>query len=85
MTFHVVSPYAVIDYINFRRQVAEQTMLSQGQFDYPYVRQFADAATYIYPLRQFLLYDMGLPLGLLGLGGFVWAARKSGARSIPTG
>ena len=48
----VISPYAFIDWQQFRQQVTEQTMLSQGQLDYPYVRQFADATPYIYPLRQ---------------------------------
>jgi YYY domain-containing protein len=76
IAFTVVSPYTFIDWKEFRQQVTEQTMLSQGQLDYPYVRQFADATNYIYPLRQLLLYDMGLPLGLLGLAGFVWAASK---------
>ena len=76
LTFLVTSPYAIIDYTNFRRQVDEQTALSQGKLDYPYVRQFADTAPYLYPLRQLLLFNMGLPLGLLGLGGFVWACAQ---------
>src|SRR5262249_14399981 len=76
LTFLVMSPYAVIDYTTFRRQVDEQTALSQGQLDYPYVRQYADAAPYLYPLRQLLLFNMGAPLGLLGIGGFVWACAQ---------
>ena len=76
IVYTLVSPYTFLDWREFNQQVTEQTMLSQGQLDYPYVRQFADATNYIYPLRQLLLYDMGLPLGLLGLAGFVWAASK---------
>ncbi|HEU5347439.1 MAG TPA: DUF2298 domain-containing protein [Ktedonobacterales bacterium] len=76
IAFILVSPYTFLDWREFQLQVTEQTMLSQGQLDYPYVRQFADATNYIYPLRQLLLYDMGLPLGLLGIAGFVWAASK---------
>ena len=79
IVFTLVSPYTFLDWKEFQQQVTEQTMLSQGQLDYPYVRQFADATNYIYPLRQMLLYDMGLPLGLLGLlglAGFAWAASK---------
>lgn len=75
-SFLLVSPYTLIDWRNFQAQVTEQTMLSQGKLDYPYVRQFADTAPYVYPLRQLLLYDMGLPLGLLGLAGFGWALRR---------
>jgi YYY domain-containing protein len=76
LIFLVVSPYAIIDYANFKRQVDEQTALSQGQLDYPYVRQYADTAPYLYPLRQLLLFNVGLPLGLLGIGGFVWACAQ---------
>ena len=76
LAFLVVSPYAIIDYANFKRQVDEQTALSQGLLDYPYVRQYADTTPYLYPLRQLLLFNMGLPLGLLGLGGFVWACAQ---------
>ncbi|HET8907150.1 MAG TPA: DUF2298 domain-containing protein [Ktedonobacterales bacterium] len=76
VAFTVTSPYTFLDWKEFHQQVTEQTMLSQGQLDYPYVRQFADATNYIYPLRQMLLYDMGLPLGLLGLAGFAWAVSR---------
>lgn len=76
VAYTLTSPYTFLDWKTFQQQVTEQTMLSQGKLDYPYVRQFADATNYIYPLRQLLLYDMGLPLGLLGLAGFVWAASK---------
>ncbi|HEY1390484.1 MAG TPA: DUF2298 domain-containing protein [Ktedonobacterales bacterium] len=76
IVFTLVSPYTFLDWKEFQQQITEQTMLSQGQLDYPYVRQFADATNYIYPLRQLLLYDMGLPLGLLGLAGFARAASK---------
>jgi YYY domain-containing protein len=76
IAFTLVSPYTFLDLREFQQQVTEQTMLSQGQLDYPYVRQFADATNYIYPLRQLLLYDMGLPLGVLGLAGFAWSASK---------
>jgi YYY domain-containing protein len=76
IVYTVTSPYTFLDWKAFQQQVTEQTMLSQGQLDYPYVRQFADASNFIYPLRQLLLYDMGLPLGLLGIVGFFWAASK---------
>ena len=66
----------MIDYATFKRQVNEQTALSQGELDYPYVRQFADTAPYLYPLRQLLLFDMGLPLRLRGLRCFVWTCAQ---------
>ncbi|HEV2236541.1 MAG TPA: phospholipid carrier-dependent glycosyltransferase, partial [Ktedonobacterales bacterium] len=74
ITFMVTSPYTLIDWTNFIQQVNEQSALSRGQLDYPYVRQFANTTPYLYQIQQLLLYDMGLPLGLLGLAGAVWAA-----------
>lgn len=76
ITFLVTSPYALIDWKNFIAQVSEQTALSQGKLDYPYVRQFAGTVPFVYQIQQMLLYDMGLPLGLLGLGGFAWALSR---------
>ena len=51
-------------------------MLSQGKLDYPYVRQFANTTPYLYELRQMLLFDMGVPLALLGLAGIIWATTR---------
>ncbi|HEV7128643.1 MAG TPA: DUF2298 domain-containing protein, partial [Ktedonobacterales bacterium] len=76
LAFVLTSPYVLIDWPTFSAQVREQTALSQGQLDYPYVRQFAGTTPYVYETQQLLLYDMGLPLGLLGLAGFVWAAAR---------
>jgi YYY domain-containing protein len=76
LVYLAASPYTLIDLATFQQQVGEQTALSQGKLDYPYVRQFADTAPYLYPIRQMLVYDMGLPLGVLGLAGFGWAAAR---------
>ncbi len=76
ITFLVTSPYAIIDWKDFYSQISEQTALSQGKLDYPYVRQFAGTIPFVYQIQQMLLYDMGLPLGLLGLGGFAWALSR---------
>jgi YYY domain-containing protein len=76
IAFLVTSPYALIDWKEFTTQVSEQTALSQGKLDYPYVRQFAGTTPFVYQLQQMLLYDMGLPLGILGLGGFAWALSR---------
>jgi YYY domain-containing protein len=76
IAFMVTSPYTLIDQVHFIQQVNEQTALSRGTLDYPYVRQFAGTTPYLYQIQQLLLYDMGLPLGLLGLAGAAWAALR---------
>ncbi|MFI5274564.1 MAG: glycosyltransferase family 39 protein, partial [Ktedonobacterales bacterium] len=72
----LTSPYTLIDWPNFIAQVREQTMLSQGQLDYPYVRQFAGTTPFVYQIKQLLRFDRGWALGLLGLAGFLWAATR---------
>jgi YYY domain-containing protein len=76
LTFAVTSPYAFIDSTTFWQQINEQTMLSRGQLDYPYVRHFAGTKPFVYQLQQMILYDMGLPLALLGLAGLAWAVSR---------
>ena len=76
IAFVVTSPYALIDWNTFIAQVSEQTALSQGKLDYPYVRQFAGTTPYIYQLQQMILYDVGLPLSALGLAGVGWAISR---------
>ncbi|HET9111918.1 MAG TPA: DUF2298 domain-containing protein [Ktedonobacterales bacterium] len=76
LTFLITSPYVLIDWKEFIAQVSEQTALSQGKLDYPYVRQFAGTTPFLYQLQQMLLYDMGIPLGTLGLAGLGWALSR---------
>ncbi|HKV83514.1 MAG TPA: DUF2298 domain-containing protein [Ktedonobacterales bacterium] len=76
IAYLLTSPYTLIDWKNFQLQVNEQTNLSQGKLDYPYVRQFAGTTPFIYEIRQLLLYDMGVPLGVAGLAGFGWAVSR---------
>ena len=76
VTFIITSPYALIDWTDFYAAVTQQVDLSRGQLDYPYVLQFTGTTPYVYEITQLLLYDMGLPLGLLGLAGFGWALSR---------
>ncbi|MDE3228880.1 MAG: phospholipid carrier-dependent glycosyltransferase, partial [Chloroflexota bacterium] len=55
VTFLITSPYVLIDWKEFIAQVSEQTALSQGKLDYPYVRQFAGTTPYLYQLKQMFL------------------------------
>lgn len=76
IVYLLTSPYTLIDWQAFQHQVNEQNALSRGQLDYPYVRQFANTTPFVYQIEQMLLYDMGLPLALLGIAGFCWALTR---------
>ncbi len=76
LTFIVAMPYALIDLPDFRAAISEQSALTQGTLDYPYVRQFAGTMPYLYELKNMLLYDLGVPLALLCFVGCIVAARR---------
>ncbi len=69
LTFMLAMPYALLDLPDFRAAISEQSALTQGTLDYPYVRQFAGTTPYLYELKNMLLYDLGVPLALLCFGG----------------
>jgi 4-amino-4-deoxy-L-arabinose transferase-like glycosyltransferase len=72
LVFLVAMPYALLDWTNFREQVAMQGDLVRGLLDLPYVRQFAGTMPYLYEAQNMLLWGMGVMLGLAALVGFVW-------------
>ncbi|MCP4399181.1 MAG: phospholipid carrier-dependent glycosyltransferase [bacterium] len=69
LVFALCSPYAILDFNEFYRQVKEQSDMVRGITQPPYVIQFEGTPKYWYPLQQVISYSMGLPLGLLTLGG----------------
>ena len=69
LVFALCSPYAILDYTEFFRQIKEQSDMVRGITQPPYVIQYEGTPTYWYPLQQLLSYSMGLPLGLLCLVG----------------
>ena len=80
LTFMIAMPYALIDLPDFQAAIKQQSDLTTGMLDFPYVRQFAGTTPYVYELKNMLLYDLGVPLALLGLVGCIvvawWAWRN---------
>ncbi len=72
VSFLLLEPYALIDWYRFGQAVGQEAAMSQGWFDFPYTRQYIGTVPYVYQARQILLFAMGVPLGLLGLGGLLW-------------
>ena len=72
VSFLLLEPYALIDWYRFGQAIGQEAAMSQGWFDFPYTRQYIGTVPYVYQARQILLFAMGLPLGLLGLGGLLW-------------
>ncbi|MHB0858527.1 MAG: glycosyltransferase family 39 protein [Anaerolineae bacterium] len=65
--FVVFQPYALIDLGTFVSSLLREGGMVRGTGDIPYTRQYIGTAPYLYPLRQLLVWGMGVPLGAAGL------------------
>jgi len=72
LVFLLLEPYALIDWYHFGQGVIQEIAMSQGWVDFPYTRQYAGTLPYLYQARQILLFAMGVPAGILGIGGLLY-------------
>ncbi len=73
--FFLTSPYALLDWENFRRPVLEvQGRMVRGIDDVPWTRQYRGTTPYLYFIDQQLTWGFGLALGGVALAGALWAA-----------
>jgi YYY domain-containing protein len=75
-TFVAVMPYAIIDFETYLRHTTEQIAMARGDWVPPYTVQYLETAPYLYPLKQMILYTVGIPLAILGIGGMVGSFRR---------
>ncbi|MDW8317438.1 MAG: DUF2298 domain-containing protein, partial [Anaerolineae bacterium] len=77
LTFAVTSPFAILDWQNFRQAVlVEQGAMVRGDADFPFTRQYRGTAPYLYFIEQQIRWGIGWPLGLLAFAGLGWALVK---------
>jgi 4-amino-4-deoxy-L-arabinose transferase-like glycosyltransferase len=81
--FVLLQPYAVIDAYRFVTGVGQELAMAQGWYDFPYTRQYAGTWPYLYQARQIVLFAMGLPLGLVSLGGLLWMGLRVWRHPVP--
>lgn len=72
VTFVIAEPYAVLDNRAFISDTVEQSEMVRRVRDYPYTRQYENTAPYLYHVEQLAKWGMGLPLGVVGWGGFLF-------------
>ena len=82
LVFALCSPYAILEHKEFYRQIKEQSDMVRGITQPPYVIQYEGTVKYWYPLQQLLFYSMGLPLGLLTIGGTFYVLFSTGNRLL---
>ncbi|HEX7283214.1 MAG TPA: DUF2298 domain-containing protein, partial [Vicinamibacterales bacterium] len=62
---------------DFAAQIAEQARMVQGDGGGPWVQQFVDTTPYLTSLLEMLRWSFGWPLGVICVGGFIYAAIRS--------
>jgi hypothetical protein len=67
VVFLICQPYALIDVVSFIVDVLHEGRMARGLQDIPYTRQFIGTAPYLYPLKQAIIWSMGIPLGVTAL------------------
>ena len=66
-------PYAFLDSVDFWHDVNEQSALSSGKIVYPYTIQFANTTPYLYQIKNIFIWDLGVPLAVVGFAGLLYA------------
>ncbi|MCS6800550.1 MAG: DUF2298 domain-containing protein [Chloroflexota bacterium] len=75
--FVVTQPFALLDRETFLANITEQSEMVRRIRDYPYTRQYIDTPKYWYHIHQLSLFGLGLPFGIAGWLGFLWAVGRA--------
>jgi len=69
VSFFVFQPYAFLDWPNFINQIEQQSEMTKDAYVFPYTLQYVGTLAYLYPLKNILLWGIGLGFGLVSLIG----------------
>ncbi len=58
--------------------IAKQSGMASGELDLAFTRQYLGTLPFLYHIDMQLRWGMGVPLGVLAWGGFVWAGVRAG-------
>ena len=73
LAFALTSPWSLLRPVSSWRGPLIQARMVAGQFDFPYIRQYAGTTPYLYPLAQLALWGLGPVVTLAGLLGLALA------------
>jgi hypothetical protein len=80
----VFQPYTFIDPVCLALDAVNEARMVRGLRDVPYTLQFYGTAPYLYPLRQLVVWGMGLPLGIVAVAA-TWAGAAHAFRLAAEG
>ena len=69
----MASPFALLDWRLYLRQIIEQGRMVRGVADWPFTRQYIGTVPFLYQIVQQVRWGLGWPLGIVAFAGFGWA------------
>jgi YYY domain-containing protein len=73
----LTSPFAILDWRSYLKQIVEQGAMVRGTSDLPYTRQYRNTTPFLYQIAQQVRWGLGWPLGLTAFAGFAWTLAKN--------
>lgn len=76
LAFLVTSPFAVLDWKSYLKQILDQGGMVRGTADWPFTRQYINTTPFLYQVIQQVRWGLGWVLGITAFAGFVWTVAR---------
>ena len=73
IVFASAMPYAILDFVEFKSQLIQQSLMRKDAFIFPYTLQYVGTKPYLYFIDNIVRWGLGWPLGILAIAGTVYA------------
>lgn len=67
LIFALAMPYALLDFAEFKKQIALQLTMNKNPYIFPYTLQYVGTLPYVYYLKNIILWGLGIPYGVVAL------------------
>ncbi|MBN1639944.1 MAG: glycosyltransferase family 39 protein [Anaerolineae bacterium] len=81
IAFLLTSPFAVLDWQGYAKQIGEQGAMVRGDADWPFTRQYTGTTSYLYQIVQQVRWGLGWPLGIAAFAGLGWTVVRQFRRA----
>ena len=73
----ITQPYMIIDWETYFGNIFRQSEMVRRVVDFPFTRQYIDTPAYLYQIRQFSTWGLGISLGIAVWLGLIWAIART--------
>ncbi|MBN1933994.1 MAG: glycosyltransferase family 39 protein, partial [Anaerolineae bacterium] len=77
LAFAITSPFAILDYKLYIKQIVEQSTMVRGAADWPFTRQYRNTTPFVYSIVEQVRWGLGWPLGIFAFAGFGWTLLRA--------